>query len=145
MRSSRYSDVFRSSPRRRAFTLVEVVVGLTLLASLVVGVLLSFRVHHRQLRNARQRMAAATMADELLSVWHGRPEGVPPQAQGGIASAPGWVWQTQPIARRLVAGLPVDVIRLDVFAPRSAADTAPLSCSVEVIRPASSLAGGGPR
>ena len=50
-------------------TLVEVVTGLALLATLLVAVLIGFRAQSVQYRSARDRLEALEAADRLLSEW----------------------------------------------------------------------------
>ncbi len=131
-----------TDPIRHGFTLVEVVAGLTLFAALGVGVLLAFGVHQRQLRTARQRMTALELADRVLSDFMGSPDGIPVNGRGPLPVDTGWLWRTQPVAQRLVAGLPVIVIRLDIIGARSTASAPEVLCSIEVIRPVSTLVSG---
>jgi prepilin-type N-terminal cleavage/methylation domain-containing protein len=141
-----------SRSAKRGFTLVEVVAGLTLLASLAVGVLLAARVHQRQIRFARERLAVIDLTDLLIESWQAQPSGIPVFASGPfgpVSADAGWRWQTRPVGRRLVFGLPVDVIRLEVFRTQAPGEAAggggpPLRlCSVELLRsvPASELEG----
>lgn len=54
---------------RRGLTLVEVVAGIALLATLLVSTLAAFRAHATQVRAAKNRLAAIAIADQLLSEW----------------------------------------------------------------------------
>lgn len=124
-----------SSPRR-GFTLVEVVVGLALMASVLVGSLISFSAHQRQLRTAESKLAAVSLADEILSQLSGRREGVPRAGRGGIADRPGWFWQTRVVGVAAPAGIPLQVIRLEVI--QIGADRTPrVHTHVEIVEPAS--------
>lgn len=134
-----------SSIPTSAFTLVEVVAGLTLFAALIVGVLLSFGVHHRQMRFAHQRMTAMDIADAMLTRWQTQPDGVPLLAGGPLPFQPNWIWRTQPVSRRFVAGVPVDIIRLEIIAPAGTSADARQLCSIEVVRRVNVTGGGGLR
>ncbi len=127
----RFSRCNRSA---RGFTLVEVVVGLALMASVLVGSLISFSAHQRQLRSAESRLAAVSVADELLSLLSGRREGVPRAGRGAIASRPGWYWQTRVVGVAAPAGIPLQVIRLEVIA-ESANQTRRVLSHVDIVEP----------
>ena len=122
--------------RRRGITLVEVVVGLTLMASVLVGSLISFSAHQRQLRSAESKLAAVSIADDLLSRLSGSRGGVPRAARGTIAGRPGWYWQTRIVGVAAPAGIPLQVIRLEVIEIR-ADRTARLLTHVDVVESSS--------
>jgi type II secretory pathway pseudopilin PulG len=74
-------------------TLVEVVAGLVLLATLLASILVAFGSQAAQIRAARDRMAAIDMADRLLSEWTSQ-NAIP--AVGTQQSLPGtenWSWR----------------------------------------------------
>ena len=104
------------SPRCRrngGLTLIEVVAGLALLASLAVGVLLAISSYRRQMQHAQDRLLAADLADRLLAGWYS--SGRIPRAGAGVLSADGrWRWQTRVTDRALIGSYPVEVIRLQV-------------------------------
>ena len=106
----------RSCPCKHqyAFTLLEVVVGLTLMASVLVGSLLSFSAHHQQRRMADAKIAAVAVADQLLNELSGTREGVPAIGRGTIAGRPNWFWRTNVIGFTAPASVPMRVIRLEV-------------------------------
>ncbi len=54
---------------RRGLTLVEVVAGLALLATLLVSILMAYGLHSGQIRAAQDRLEAIHLADELLNSW----------------------------------------------------------------------------
>jgi len=77
----------------RGLTLVEVVAGLVLLATLLASILVAFGSQAAQIRAARDRMAAIDMADRLLSEWTSQ-NAIP--AVGTQQSLPGtenWSWR----------------------------------------------------
>jgi type II secretory pathway pseudopilin PulG len=111
------------------FSLLEVIVGLTLMATLLVGSLLAFAAHQRQRRFADAKLQAVAIADELLDRFSNSPGGVPPSARGAIAGKPGWFWQTSPIGEMAPAQIPVRVIRFQVFGQPS---NRPLTALVSV-------------
>ena len=60
---------FSNYHARNGLTLVEVVAGLALLATLLVTILLAFGAHAGQIRQAERRLEAIAVADELLREW----------------------------------------------------------------------------
>ncbi|MFK8113467.1 MAG: type II secretion system protein [Rubripirellula sp.] len=107
---------FQSSHKPRpAFTLIEVVVGVTLLASVLVSSILAFGAHHRQTRIAEAKLAAVAVADELMNTFISQPDGIPNAARGVIAGRPGWLWQTRMVGTARPAGVLMQVIQLQVI------------------------------
>lgn len=118
----------------RGFTLVEFVAGMVLLATLLVGVLQAYGLHHRQLTHAENRLAATHIADAQLSAWLRRSAGVPTFGGGPIVGKPGWSWQTRRIGQRFIAGLAVDIIRHEVYSlHQGTGSRLPLS-SVDIVQ-----------
>ena len=111
---------FRRSRRRQfdfrhrisGFTLIEIVVGLILLASLAVGAILATQVHSRQLAAARKRTAAVRIADDLLQQW--ADQRIPVNQQGPIPQNANWIWRTQIIAERPARQRTGQIIRLQI-------------------------------
>lgn len=123
---------FSRSSGKNAFTLIEVVVGLTLMASVLVGSLLAFSAHHRQQATAEGKLAAVAIADQLLNEWTGTREGVPASGQGAIFGRPNWYWSTSVVAAVMPAKVPMRVIRLEIIEWRVDASPRALA-SVEVV------------
>ena len=103
-----------------AFTLLEVIIGLFLMGSLVTSSLVALSSHQHSILLAKQKLQANDIAEKLLSSWYESRGDVPTRDQGFLAtsensSADQWAWRTQPIGSRTVCGLPVAVIRLEVF------------------------------
>lgn len=126
----------RSCPckHKHAFTLLEVVVGLTLMASVLVGSLLSFSAHHQQRRIADAKIAAVTVADQLLDELSGTREGVPAVGRGMIAGRPNWFWRTNVIGMAAPAEIPMRVIRLEVVEVNNKGRMQPLA-TVDLVEP----------
>lgn len=114
------------------FTLLEVVVGLTLMASVLVGSLLSFAAHRKQRRLADAKIAAVMFADDLLNEFTASRDGVPPTARGMIAGRPGWFWRTSVVGTAAPAQIPLRVIRLEVIEVVDDGSVRPLA-TVEVV------------
>ena len=136
----RRSPSKRASPgscsRRNAVTLVEVVVALVLLATLVAGMVVAYSAHHRQALVAVRRNHAIQAADQLLDKWYsGSQENVPRNSFGAVAPDSPMAWRTQVVHQNLIETLPVEVVRLQVYA-NSSFET-PLA-QVDVLLPVSS-------
>lgn len=131
VRSQENAERCRRLRDRRGFTLLEVVVGTVLLASLVSGVVLATGAHQRKLLFARQKAIAIQAADELLSGWDQSRSGIPPRAVGVLADG-AMQWQTQVLQSRLVCQIPVHVVRLTIH--RNSGDGGAIQlCLVDVI------------
>lgn len=104
---------FRS--RRAGFTLLEVVIGMTLMASVLVGSLLSFAAHRKQRRFADAKLNAVAYADELLNLMSSSPEGIPPVSRGSVLGKPNWFWQTNVAGLVAPAQTPLRVIRFEII------------------------------
>lgn len=105
--------------RRRGLTLVEVVAASTLLASLMVGTLLAFTAHRKQIRTADERLHAVRLADELLQTWSGK---IPRNTTGLIRlESDRWLWRTTSLRRQSLADTAFDIVRLEVFPPKRGA------------------------
>ena len=108
---------FSNSSDRRGLTLVEVIAGLVLLATLLTAVLVGFKTHAAQIRGARDRLKATEMADELLSGW--MAEGVLPPigTQKALAGTDGWAWrllanESQQSGPVKIGSVSIEIIRL---------------------------------
>jgi prepilin-type N-terminal cleavage/methylation domain-containing protein len=104
-----------SRTRRTAFTLVELLVGMMLLASLAVVSLQGFKAHKQQLRTAEQRILAANELDLLMTTWSALPNGFPINSQGLIAPDRTWIWRTQLIEPRKIFGQDKLLVRAEIL------------------------------
>ena len=103
----------RVRPRRAGFTLIEVVVGLVLMATLLVGLVLATTVHKRSLKRASDKLAAVAEADALLvDLTRQRAEWWP--AAGPVADRPAWQWSTRAVVAARPLGVPVQTVRLTI-------------------------------
>ena len=108
-------DKRRRMVNRRAFTLIEVLLGVVLLSTLMVSGLLGFRVHQKQLQFNQHRIEATAAAERLLAAWSIQPTGVPMGATGVMDVQRQWWWQTRLIGTREIFGLPILIVRLEVL------------------------------
>ena len=110
----------RRQPARKAFTLVEVVVGCVLLATLLVSTLLAASRYRSQITRARQRQQAAYLADKLLATWWDSQKGIP-LAESGVIEDPdrpnslSLTWRTSVVSSRTLLGAVHPVVKLQVF------------------------------
>lgn len=117
MRCSRFDHRQRSP--KQAFTLLEVIVGLTLMASVLTSSLLAFSAHRKQQRFAESKLQAVAIGDQLLDRLSGSPQGIPPSARGLIAGKSNWFWTTRIVGTMTPAGIPMRVIRFEIIEQRS--------------------------
>ncbi len=101
--------------KRPAFTLLEVIVGLTLMATVLVGSLLSFSAHQKQRRFADAKIVAVTIADDLLNLLSASPEGIPANGRGLIAGKSDWFWRTSVVGAMAPANVPMRVVRFEII------------------------------
>ena len=134
MRSCPSNRPSTGKQRRLAFTLLEVVVGLTLMASVLVGSLLAFSAHQKQRRNADAKIVAVAIADELLNQFTSSREGIPAIGRGAISGQPNWFWRTGVVGASAPVGVPLRVIRLEVVEVTEQGSLRPLA-TVDVVEP----------
>ena len=118
----------------RGFTLLEVVVGLILMATVLVGALLSFSSHQRQLAFADKRIAAVSYADEILARLTAGQRQLPRSMRGTVAEQPNWYWETSVVGTTAPMNVPVYVVRFRVVEVRPDGSTQMLT-SVDVVEP----------
>jgi len=114
-------------------TLIEVVGGLGLLATLLVAVLMAKARYTRQAAGADRRMAAVAAADALLSGWHQNAAALPRMGAGVIPGDAELSWRTQVIANPAINEMAAEVIRLDILDNRRDAAANPVLTSVEFV------------
>ena len=126
---------------RHAFTLLEVVVGTVLMASLVSGVVLATGAHQSKLLFARQKSIAVQAADEMLTSWQLRRSGIPLKAVGGLANG-SMKWQTQIVNSRRLCEVPIHIVRLSIHR-QTQDESANVLCFVDVVVDARTAEKGG--
>ena len=105
----------RKRVARTAFTLLEVIVGLTLMATILVRSLLAFAAHQGERRFADNKIAAVAIADDMLNWMSGTPEGIPAIGRGLVPGKPNWFWQTSIVGATAAANVPLRVIRFTII------------------------------
>lgn len=130
--------------RNNAFTLLEVVVGMILVASLAVGSLTAMSRYQISLRQAERKNQALDAAERLIDFWIDRRQGLPGSDRGlldsnGLVGEPAIAWQTRLIRQQILGGASVDVMRLDIiWIEGDRVQQAP-TISIEFIRPSESI------
>ena len=116
-------------------TLVEVMLGLVLLATLLVAMLLTRARFVRQTASAQRRAAAVVAADELLSGWCGDRKKFPVDAEGTVKDRPELAWRTRLVADETAQSLGGRVVALEML-DRGIGDEAPQTIlRVELLLP----------
>ena len=119
MRCSRFDN--RDASPKLAFTLLEVIVGLTLMASVLTSSLLAYSAHRKQQRFAEAKLQAVAISDALLDQLSGSPQGIPSSGRGWIAGKSNWFWTTRVVGTMQPAGIPLRVIRFEIVDQSAAA------------------------
>ncbi len=115
-------------------TLIEVVAGLAILATVLSSIIaIKVRTVHAS-RLAGQRRAAVSAADALLSTWWQDRSAFPRAASGPVPGHADLVWQTQTLPNPTARTLGADVVRLDLFSGNHLQGGESL-VSVEVVLP----------
>ncbi|MGB7325358.1 MAG: prepilin-type N-terminal cleavage/methylation domain-containing protein [Rubripirellula sp.] len=113
-RNERKKKVRRVGRYSAGFTLLEVLVGLAIMASVLVSSLLAFAAHQRARRLAEAKLAAVGVADELLFQLSGGRGGIPPTSRGVVPGRNDWWWQTELVGLTAPAGIPMSVVRFRI-------------------------------
>jgi hypothetical protein len=95
-------------------TLVEVIGGLALLATLLVAMLLAKGRYTHQAALADRRLAAVNAADALLTSWYQDPAALVRNGAGIIADNTELSWRTRVIDNAPIKQLGAQVVRLEI-------------------------------
>ena len=101
-------------------TLVEVVAGLALLGSLLVGLLLAKARYTRQSAIADRRLQAIAAADSILSTWHRDPKTLARSGSGTVSDDASLLWRSYVLANPPAEDLGGQVVRLEIIDSRNA-------------------------
>lgn len=99
---------------RRAFTLLEVIVALALMGSVLVGSLMAFSIHRRQLSLADKRIQATMLADQLVDALSSQQDGIPTNSRGQVPGHDNWIWQTTPVGTTMIATATMQIVRFQI-------------------------------
>lgn len=99
-------------------TLIEVLAGLVVLSTLLVGVVIA----SARLRGATARVGlrteAVAAADALIAGWWADREKLPRSAEGDLPGRPGWRWLTRRKAvSPAIEGMDAEVVVVEIFGP----------------------------
>ena len=97
--------------------------------------------HSRQIALTQRKLAAVQAADDLLTSWWTRTEGIPLDDSGAIAGDASLAWRTRPVANPQVEALGGRVVRIEVV---DRADGGQVLVSIECVLPAEAPQGEGP-
>jgi prepilin-type N-terminal cleavage/methylation domain-containing protein len=101
--------------RRNGMTLIEVLAGLVLLGSLLVGIVVARARYTQQWAKAQQRLEAIDAADDLLSEWWSTSS-VPRNASGKVIHESSELhWRTREVSNDDARFLSLQMIRLEVW------------------------------
>jgi hypothetical protein len=114
-------------------TLVEVIGGLGLLATLLVATLLARSRYVHQSTVAGRRLQAVAAADVLLTTWHQDTRGLPRDGSGLIPGDRELAWQTRTVPNADATELGAVVVQLQIFDTRPQAAGSPVLTSVEFL------------
>ncbi|MEO1524021.1 MAG: type II secretion system protein [Planctomycetota bacterium] len=101
--------------RRSGLTLIEVVVALVLMGSVLVGSLLAFSAHRKQLSIANKQIEATIIAESLVRELSARQSGMPSSERGLVPGYPNWMWQTSIAGQAEVATVNMRVIQFEIL------------------------------
>lgn len=106
---------YSARSRRTGLTLIEVVAAIAILGTILVGIVLAKSRHTHQLTLAQWKMEAVRAADELLTHWWTRPEGIPMNEEGVIKHTPTMRWKTERVTNPSIEKLGAHVARLEIY------------------------------
>ncbi|MDM4015768.1 type IV pilus modification PilV family protein [Roseiconus lacunae] len=123
-----------SSARRNGLTLIEVVIALVLMASVLVGSILAFTTHRRQLSRAEKRVQATFLADQWIETFLSSNERIPVPGRGVLSETPNWYWKTSVAGQTVITNVPVRIVRLEIV---DALQSGPPLVQVDLVQPES--------
>lgn len=98
-----------------AFSLIEVVVALVLMATLLTTIIMAIGRHRRLGKLAEDRREAVRIADQLLLSWNGSRNGIPYMSSGAIPEHRGWFWRTRVVANQPLWGATFPKIGFEIL------------------------------
>lgn len=127
-----------SEPNRGdgAFTLIEVVAGMVLVAGLLISTMTALTHYEASVSRLAWQRRADDACEQLLSRWHSSADGLPITAIGRVVGEPSLLYTVAPAGVQAVCGRPVAMVRLEIrreSAGMSAADW-PILARVDYVR-----------
>lgn len=115
-------------------TLIEVIVGLVLMATLLMTSWTAISQQRRHRAFATKKQQACQVAESIVSQWYERNGQIPLRAQGFAGSMREWSWQTQVVGTASLCGMQLPIVRLEVMG-RVGTDHQPhVLCSLELVQ-----------
>lgn len=111
------SNWMRVRNARSGLTLIEIIVGLVLMAMVLASAVLAQRRHADVARRAQNVELVVAAADGILEQLYARRGGFPRRARGRFESLPQYTWVTRPVRREVLAGVPVEIVRWTALGP----------------------------
>jgi len=99
---------------------------LTLLATLLVGTILTYGSHIRQVKTAQKRLEATDIAERMLVEWYESEGGLPPRDEEVIEGTDGLRWRTAPLGTSEPNPFQVRVVRFEIYDPSDGIEPEPL-------------------
>jgi hypothetical protein len=112
-------------------TLVEVLAGSALLATLLVSILVARGQLAVQARRADNRMQACAILDDLLAGFWASRGTFPRSETGDVPNHDGWRWTAGTVPNEGADAMNADVVAVEVFAPGE--DGATAAARVEIL------------
>lgn len=100
--------------RQDGLTLVEVVAAITILGTVLVGVVLSKSRHTHQAALTQRQNVAVRATDGLIANWWASPGGVPVSESGVIEAEIPLTWTTRVVENKAIEDLGALVVRVEV-------------------------------
>ncbi|MEM1226381.1 MAG: type II secretion system protein [Planctomycetota bacterium] len=98
-----------------AFTLLEVVLSMVLVAGLLVSCMTAISRYQTTLAKAQWQARADAICDQLMTMWHASDDGLPLVTSGRVAADPNFWFRTRMVESRRLCGVPVAVMRLEII------------------------------
>jgi hypothetical protein len=114
-------------------TLVEVIGGLALLATLLVATLLARTRYIHQAAVADRRLQAVRAADTLLAAWHQDTRSLPRAGAGIVPGDEQLTWRTQTLPSPEATDLGAVIVQLQILDTRPESAASPPLTSVEFL------------
>ena len=109
--SMRRSDYWRCA----GITLIEVIAGLVILATLAVSLLAAKEGFLHQWGSAERRLIAVQAADRMLSEWWQNIEQFPRGDEGVCPEDATLKWRTSVLVNEMLESLETQIVRLEIF------------------------------
>lgn len=117
-----------------AFTLIEVLAGMVLLAGVVSATLVALSSHRRASELLGKQRSALLVADALLSEWYQSSSQIPVPSQGAVGIASDFVWRTRRVGTQQVCGVWTDTIRLEIMVSSQSQRNTPPLATIDVLQ-----------